>query len=318
MPLDTARRVLEIESRAIQDLSRRLDQRFERAVELLDECGGRIVVTGMGKSGIVCQKIAATLSSTGCPAYFMHPAEALHGDLGMLVSGDLLLALSNSGETNEIVRLLELVRRLGSRIVAMSGNPESTLARHADVHLDVGVDQEACPLDLVPTASTTAALALGDALAVALYERRGFTPREFARYHPGGRLGRKLIRVSELMHQGDDLPLVLESDALRKAIEEMDAKKLGMTCVVNGAGRLSGIVTDGDLRRHMLRVRNPVEGAVESAMTRDPVTIRGDALATAALQLMEQRKITSLPVLDEASRVVGVVQIHDLWRIELF
>jgi len=242
----------------------------------------------------------------------------LHGDLGMLVSGDLLLALSNSGETNEIVRLLELVRRLGSRIVAMSGDPESTVARHADVHLDVGVDREACPLDLVPTASTTAALALGDALAVALYERRGFTPKEFARYHPGGRLGRKLIRVSELMHRSDELPLVLETDPLRRAIEVMDAKRLGMTCVCTAAGRLCGVVTDGDLRRHLLRVPNPVEGSVDGAMTRDPVTIRGEALATAALRIMEQRKITSLPVVDDAGRAVGVVQIHDLWRIELF
>jgi arabinose-5-phosphate isomerase len=310
--------VLEIESRAISGLVDRLDEDFDRAVRLLVDCRGRVIVTGMGKSGIVSQKIAATLSSTGCPAYFLHPAEAVRGDLGMIVSGDLLLALSNSGETAEIVRLLELVRRLGAHIVALSGDPASTLARHADVHLNVGVDQEACGLDLVPTASTTAALAMGDALAVAAYEVRGFSEKDFARFHPGGRLGRKLQQVNSLMHQGDGVPRVSGGADLREAIEEMDRKKLGMTCVVDEEGRLTGVLTDGDLRRHLLRVAEPMKGTASEAMTRDPMTIGADAVATEALKLMEDRKITSLPVVEKDGTLAGVIQIHDLWRTELF
>jgi arabinose-5-phosphate isomerase len=317
-PRSTGRRVLEIESHAINDLVGRLDDNFDRAVLLLLECRGRVIVTGMGKSGIIAQKIAATLSSTGCPAYFLHPTEAVHGDLGMIVSGDLLLALSNSGETAELIRLLELVRRLGAQVVALSGDPESTLARFADAHLDVGVDQEACGMDLVPTASTTAALAMGDALAVATYEQRGFSVTDFARFHPGGRLGRKLQQVEDLMHHGDDVPSVPESARIKTAVEEMDRKKLGMTCVVDGDGRLRGILTDGDLRRRMLRVGRPMDGTVGEAMTENPGTIGATAVASQALKLMEDRKITSLPVVDRDGKLHGVIQIHDLWRTELF
>lgn len=315
--LETGRRVLRIESRAVEGLAQALDESFDRAVDLIHRCKGRVVVTGMGKSGLIAQKIAATFSSTGCPAYFMHPAEAFHGDLGMLVSGDVLLALSNSGETAEIVRLLDLVRRLGSRIIAMSGNPESTLARHADVHLDVGVDEEACSLDLVPTASTTAGLAMGDALAVAVYERAGFSMKDFARYHPGGRLAHRLLQVEPLMHTGDDLPVVRDTAAMREALDEIDRKRLGMTCVVDEEGRLSGVLTDGDLRRRMLAVATPLDGSVSGAMTRTPKTIQAGALASEALKTMEDGKITSLPVLKDG-RLVGVIQIHDLWRTELF
>ena len=315
---ETARRVIEIEARAVADLADRLDESFDLAVDLLLHCKGRVVVTGMGKSGIVCQKVAATLSSTGTPAFFVHPAEAIHGDLGMIVSGDVVLALSNSGETEELVRLLEIIRRLGARIVAMSGNPDSTLARHADVHLNVGVDKEACPMDLVPTASTTAALAMGDALAVACYERRGFTARDFARYHPGGRLGHKLLKVEDLMHTGEGLPAVKSSISMRDAVQEMSAKRLGMTCVVDGEGHLVGVLTDGDLRRRMLRMDRALDGTAGEAMTRTPATIGPEALATEALKTMEQRKITSLPVVDETRRLMGVIQIHDLWRTELF
>ncbi len=318
MSRETARRVLEIEARAVADLAVRLDESFDRAVEMLVSCKGRIVVTGMGKSGIVSQKIAATLSSTGTPAFFMHPADAIHGDLGMIVPGDVVLAVSNSGETEELVRLLEIIRRLGAGIVALCGDPASTLARHADVHLHVGVDQEACPMDLVPTASTTAALAMGDALVVSCYERRGFTARDFARYPPGGRLGRKLLRVEELMHTGEGIPSVGLGASMRDAVHEMSAKRLGMTCVVDADGSLAGVLTDGDLRRRMLRAERPLDGTAAEAMSRTPVTIAPRALATEALRAMEGKKITSLPVVDGARRVLGVIQIHDLWRTELF
>jgi arabinose-5-phosphate isomerase len=310
--------VIEIEAQALADLAKRLGDSFDRALDLLTDCEGRIIVTGMGKSGIVSQKIAATLSSTGRPAYFMHPAEALHGDLGMLVSGDVLLALSNSGETGEIVRLLELVRRLGARIIGMSGRPDSTLAKFSDVFLDVGVNQEACSLDLLPTASTSAAMAMGDALAIACYERRGFSTTDFARFHPGGRLGRKLLLVEMLMHRGDELPVVRESDSMEEAVREMDRKKLGMTCIVDDGGRLAGILTDGDLRRRMLAAPSPMEGGVADAMIRTPTTIPPDALTTGALKIMEDKKITSLPVVDLEGLLLGVIQIHDLWRTELF
>jgi len=318
VPRMTARRVLEIESRAIADLVDRLDDGFDLAVKLLAECRGRVIVTGMGKSGIIAQKVAATFSSTGRPAYFMHPAEALHGDLGMIVSGDLLLALSNSGETAEIVRLLELVRRIGTHIIGMSGEPDSTLARHADAHVFVGVDQEACGMDLVPTASTTAALAMGDALAVASFEERGFSPKDFARFHPGGRLGRKLQLVDDLMHRGEGVPVVLDSAGLEEAILEMDLKKLGMTCVVDGNRTLVGVLTDGDLRRRMLRTNDPLKGTAADAMTRGPITIGAKAVASEALKLMEDRKITSLAVVEPGGELAGVIQIHDLWRTELF
>jgi arabinose-5-phosphate isomerase len=272
----------------------------------------------MGKSGIICQKIAATLSSTGCPSYFMHPAEAVHGDLGMIVSGDVLIAISNSGETQEIVRLLELVRRLAAKVIAITGEPKSTLARFADVHLDASVDEEACSWDLVPTASSTASLALGDALAVASYEARGFSPKDFARFHPGGRLARKLLQVESLMHQGDELPKVTEDATMTTALEEMTTKGLGMTCVVDAGGRLVGLLTDGDLRRRMLVVADPGVGSAADAMTRTPATIAPEALASEALKRMEERRITSLPVVDDRGRLRGVIQIHDLWRTELF
>ena len=318
MPKTTARRVLEIESRAIADLVDRLDESFDHAVKMLAECRGRVIVTGMGKSGIIAQKIAATFSSTGRPAYFVHPAEALHGDLGMIVSGDLLLALSNSGETAEIIRLLELVRRIGTQIIAMSGNPESTLAQHADAHLDVGVDKEACGMDLIPTASTTAALAMGDALAVASFEERGFSQKDFARFHPGGRLGRKLQQVDSLMHRGEGVPVVRDVAGLDEAILEMDRKKLGMTCVVDTENKLVGMLTDGDLRRRMLRTDNPMKGTAADAMTRNPITIGAEAVASEALKLMEDRKITCLAVVETDGELAGVIQIHDLWRTELF
>jgi len=315
---ETARRVLTIEAEAVASLAARLDPNFDRAVDVLLGCKGRVVVAGMGKSGIICQKIAATLSSTGTPAYFLHPAEALHGDIGLLVAGDVVLIVSNSGETEELVRCLELMRRVGVPIVAFTGHPESTLARHADVNVDVSVAREACALDLAPTASTTAALAMGDALAVACYERRGFTAKDFAHRHPGGRLGRKVTEVRELMRQGDAVPRVLASVSMADAVHEMSAKGLGMTCVVDADNRLVGILTDGDLRRLLLLSERPLFGPVEGAMTKNPVTIAPEALAGEALRLLEDRKITALAVADASRRLVGVLQIHDLWRTQLF
>ncbi len=318
MSREIARRVLTIESEAVAALAARLDPQFDRAVDLVVSCTGRVVVTGMGKSGIVCQKIAATLSSTGAPAYFLHPAEALHGDIGLLVKGDVVLIVSNSGETEELVRCYELIRRVGVPIVAFTGKPGSTLARHADVHVDVSVAREACALDLAPTASTTAALAMGDALAVACYERRGFTAEDFARRHPGGRLGRKLTEVGELMRQGDAVPRVPLAASMAEAVQEMTAKGLGMTCVLDGAGKLAGILTDGDLRRRMLKNDKPLSGSAADAMTQNPVTILPGALAADALRILEDRKITSLAVVDASGRLAGVLQIHDLWRTQLF
>jgi len=318
VPLDTARRVLSIESEAVASLAARLDASFDRAIETILACKGRVVVTGLGKSGLICQKIAATLSSTGTPAYFLHPGEALHGDIGLVVSGDVVLLLSNSGETDEIVRCVEIMRRVGVPIVAMTGRPGSTLARHADVALDVSVPREACALDLAPTASTTAALAMGDALAVACYEARGFTAKDFARVHPAGRLARKMVEVREMMHRGDGLPSVRDTATLEEAVREMSAKRLGMTCVVDASGRLVGVLTDGDLRRRLLAAERPLAGTVTEAMTTSPVTISPDALAGEALRILEEKKITSLAVVEPDKKLAGVLQIHDLWRTQLF
>lgn len=316
--IETARRVLEIESLAIRELVDRIDESFTRAVELLTGCRGRVVVTGMGKSGLIGQKLAATFSSTGMPAYFMHPAEAVHGDLGMIVGGDVVVAISNSGETGEIVRLLEVIRRLDARIIGLIGVPDSTLARNSDVFLDVGVREEACSLDLVPTASTTAALAMGDALAVTCYESRGFTAREFATFHPGGRLAHKLRRVSDVMHTGDGVPRVTPGASIAEAVREMSDKRLGATCVVDGADALHGILTDGDLRRRLMSHPAPMDGTAGDAATAQPTTIHPDSLASEALRIMEEKKITSVPVVGHDGALVGLVQIHDLWRTELF
>ena len=316
--LDLAARVLRTEATAVDRLVDRLDARFEEAIALLAGCRGRVIVTGMGKSGLICRKIAATLASTGTPAFFLHPAEALHGDLGVVTSDDVVVALSYGGETPEVVRLVEIVKRLGARLVALTGAPGSTLAHVADVHLDCGVDEEACPLNLAPTASTTAALALGDALAMVLLAQKGFREDDFAHRHPGGSLGKRLMRVDQLMHAGDAMPSVGEHTPLRDVIYEMSRKGLGMTCVVDNAGRLTGIVTDGDLRRSMMRNEDVLGRDARDVMTRGPITIAGHVLAVEALKAMEARRITSLPVIDAEGRLAGVLHIHDLWRTELF
>ena len=319
MSRETARKVLKMEAEAILNLIPRLDESFDRAVELLAGCQGRVVTTGMGKSGIVCRKIAATLASSGTPSLFLHPAEAVHGDLGMVAPGDVVLALSNSGETAELVRLLEMVKRLGIPLISMVGNIESMLARNSDVVVDVGVDQEACPMGLVPTTSTTAALALGDALAMALSEKKGFRLEDFARLHPGGRLGKKLARVGELMHGGDQLPKVAVNAPMEEVVYEMSRKGLGITSVVEQEDRLVGVISDGDLRRLLERERGEVlERTAGQCMTPDPVTIKEETLATSALNLMEQRSITSLMVVDDVKRVIGVIHVHDLWGTEMF
>jgi len=318
LSLDTARRVLKIEAQAIQDVFARLDHSFERAVDILFACKGRVVVTGMGKSGLIGRKISATLSSTGTPSFFLHPADALHGDLGMLARGDAILAVSYGGETEEIVQLLETLKRLDSPLVTLTGKMQSTLAKASDVSLDVSVREEACSLNLAPTASTTVAMAVGDALAVSLLERRGFQPEDFAELHPAGRLGTKLLRVENKMHAGNALPRVSVDTPMPEVIHEMSSKGLGMTTVLDPDGRLAGILTDGDLRRLMGTHRGAtLEMTAGAAMTRNPQTIGPHVLASEALNQMEKRKITSVVVVDETRKVLGVVHLHDLWTLEL-
>jgi len=317
--LDTARRVLRIEAEAISELLARLDARFEQVVEILMACKGRVVVTGMGKSGLIGRKIAATFSSTGTPSVFLHPAEAVHGDLGMLMRDDVVLAVSYGGETEEIIALLETIKRMGLRMIAMTGNPRSTIAMASDLALDVSVKEEACSLNLAPTASTTAAMALGDALAVTLLDRRGFSPGDFAALHPGGRLGKKLLRVENLMHAGESMPRVLISSKMPDVIYEISKKSLGMTTVVDVEGRLAGVLTDGDLRRLMQqRGAATIDLVVGECMNKRPQTIAPDELAGSALRVMEERKITSLVVVGADGKPAGVVHLHDLWTLELF
>jgi arabinose-5-phosphate isomerase len=315
--LALARKVLQTEAQAILSLIDRLDERFERAVALLLDCRGRVIVTGMGKSGIICRKIAATLTSTGTPAFFLHPAEAIHGDLGVIQGGDVVLALSYSGETEELLRVLETIKRLGARLIAVTGSVGSTLGKAADVALDCRVSEEACPLNLVPTASTTAALAIGDALAMTLSVAKGFRQEDFANLHPGGKLGKKLMRVEQLMHGAQQMPAVHLSAPMRDVVYEMSKKGLGMTCVVDDHGRLAGIITDGDLRRHMSEMASILDRTAQEVMTRDPITIDRAMLAAEALNILEQRKITSLVVVGADHVAEGVVHLHDLWRTEL-
>ncbi|MDQ7007977.1 MAG: KpsF/GutQ family sugar-phosphate isomerase [Acidobacteriota bacterium] len=318
MSLETGRRVLRIEARAIESLAGRLGESFEAAVALIRGARGRVVLSGMGKSGLVARKIAATLASTGTPALFLHPAEAIHGDLGMIVEGDVVLALSHSGETAELLALLETIRRLGAKIIAMTGAAESTLAREADLLLDTSVEEEGCPLGLAPMASTSSALALGDALAAALMVAKGFSEEDFARLHPGGRLGKKLARVEQMMHHGDAVPRVLPATPMKQVVLEISRKRLGCTTVCTDEGLLVGLITDGDLRRLLERDPAPLEHVAEEVMTPNPQTIASRELASVALHLMESRKITMLPVVDDRGRLEGLIQIHDLWRTNLF
>ncbi len=312
---DQARRVLEIEARAIQDLIPRLDSAFAQACELCLACAGRVVVTGMGKSGHVAGKIASTLASTGTPAFFVHPGEASHGDVGMITPKDLVIAVSNSGETAEIITILPLLKRLGVELITLTGKSDSTLAETATVNLDIGVDEEACPLNLSPTASTTAALAMGDALAVALLESRGFTREDFARSHPGGTLGRRLLLlVGDLMHTGEEVPKVSADTLLANGLIEMTAKGLGVTAIVDANGKLEGIYTDGDLRRSLDAAVDVHATTMREIMTKNPKTVRPKLLAAEAVRLLEQHQITSLIVVDDETTVVGALNVHDLFR----
>jgi arabinose-5-phosphate isomerase len=312
------RRVLEIEARAVVKLSERLDDSFVRALEIMLGCRGRVVVSGIGKSGHIARKIASTLASTGTPAFFVHPAEASHGDLGMVTRDDVMIALSNSGESAELLVIVPLIKRQGAKLIAITGNPRSTLAAEADVHLDANVAEEACPLGLAPTASTTAALALGDALAVALLEARGFGEEDFARSHPGGSLGRRLLtHVSDVMRTGEAIPRVPDGASLFEAVLEMSEKGMGMTAIVDRGDRLVGIFTDGDLRRTLDKLADLRKQRVREVMTPGPRTIRPNQLAVEAVQLMEEYKITQLLAVDTDMRLVGALNMHDLMRAKV-
>lgn len=318
MSLHLARRVLEIEADAIRALVDRLDDRFDNAVTLVLGATGRVVVTGMGKSGIVCRKIAATLNSTGTPSVFLSPAEAVHGDLGMIASGDVVIAISNSGRTRELLQLIAPIKRLSVPLIAFLGDPSSALAEASDVILDVSVAEEACPMGLAPTASTTASLALGDALAMAVLERKGFTEDDFRDLHPKGQLGFKLLKVSEVMHRNEDVPRVDINASMRDVVAEMTAKGLGMTAVTDEEGRLAGIISDGDLRRQLHADDALLGRAARACMTSEPVTVAANEAATKALAIMEERKITCLVIPDAQGRVEGVLHLHDLWRLKEF
>ena len=309
-----AKHVLSIEANGVLSLVDRLDSNFVSAVELLSTCRGKVVVTGMGKSGVICRKIAATLASTGTPSFFLHSSDAVHGDLGMVMDGDIVLAISNSGETEEILKLIPHFKLHGLKMVVMTGNVTSSLARSGDIVIDVSVSEEACPLGLAPTASTTATLAMGDALALVLLEKRGFKEEDFAMRHPGGILGRRLLlRVDELMHSGDRLPLVDERTPMKDALYEITSKRLGVTGVIDAAGQLTGVITDGDLRRALQLRVDILEVNAREIMTRNPKTVPTGLLAVDALALMEQYKITALFVMEiESARPVGVVHLHDL------
>jgi arabinose-5-phosphate isomerase len=308
-----ARAVVNTEAAAVASLTSRIDETFVTACQTILDCRGRIVVLGMGKSGHIAGKIAATLASTGTPAFFVHAAEASHGDLGMITTEDVVLVLSNSGETDEVRRILPLLKRLGTRIIAMTGRPNSTLASHADIHINVAVDAEACPLGLAPTSSTTAALVMGDALAVSLLETRGFTAEDFARSHPAGQLGKRLLlQIQDIMHSGDDIPLVSESASLSEAIVEMTKKRLGMVAITNDEMKVQGVFTDGDLRRTLARELDPHKTAVGAVMTRNGKTIQPQALAVEAVKLLQQYKVQGLLVVDDDSHLQGVLNFNDL------
>ncbi len=312
-PLEIGKRVLKEEKKALNSLISSLDDSFNKAVDMILSTEGKVVVTGMGKSGLVGKKIAATLASTGTPSFFLHPAEAIHGDLGMISKNDLILAISNSGETPEVIAIIPTIKRWGNKVISITNNPNSTLAKESDVHLFLNVDKEACPLNLAPTSSSTATLALGDALAVALLEMRGFTAEDFARFHPGGSLGKKLMKVNEIMHKGEELPVVYPDTPLKETVIVMSEKGFGASFVVNKEGKLVGIITDGDLRRFIKKGGSIDRSKTEEGMTKNPKTIQENILVIEALEIMERYNITVLPVVKDG-KPVGLVHLHDILK----
>lgn len=318
MSIEIAKNVLKIEADGIMEVSKNLDENFVKAVDLLYGCKGKVVITGMGKSGIICRKIAATMSSTGTPAIFMHPAEAIHGDLGVISEGDVVIAVSYSGETEEILSLAEVLKRLGIPLISMTGNPDSTLASISDINLNIKIPKEACPLNLAPTASTTATLALGDALSMALLVRKGFSEEDFALRHPGGSLGKKLMKIKDLMHTGDSVPKVYLLTNMKDVIYEMSKKGFGITAVVDEKEKLKGVISDGDLRRLLQKDDKLLEKTAGQCMKPNPITIEEEALASEALKIFEEKKITSLFIKDRQEKLIGIIHLHDLWRVKLF
>ena len=317
--LQTAKEVLDIEAKAVKALASKLDDNFVRVIELLYKTKSRVIVTGIGKSGIIGRKIASTLSSCGTPALFVHPAEAGHGDLGMIIKDDILLSISYSGETREIVDLLEFAKRIGVKLICITGNKDSKLAKYSDIVLEASVEREAGPCDLIPTASSTAALAIGDAIAIALMKKRGFGEKDLAFVHPKGEAGKKLIKIKHLMHKGQEIPRVHQKTPMGTVLKEMSEKKLGMTCVTDEKERLVGIITDGDLRRKLEKYEgNLINKTAQDCMTQNPLTIDKEDLATKALNLMEENKITSLIIENKEKKIEGIIHLHDLWRIEMF
>jgi arabinose-5-phosphate isomerase len=317
--IQTGREVLNTEADAVKSLAASLDENFFNAVRLIFNKNSRVIVTGMGKSGLIGRKIAATLASCGTPAIFIHPAEAGHGDLGMILKEDVLLAISYSGETREICYLLDFVKRIGVKLISITGDKSSKLAKYSDIVLEARVDKEAEPIGVIPTASSTAALALGDALAIALMKMRGFSEKDFAFFHPKGQAGKKLLKVSNLMHRGGQIPRVHKNASIRGVLEEISSKKLGMACVIDDEERLVGIITDGDLRRKIQKYKkNFLQKTAEDCMTPDPITIGKDDLATKALNIMEENKITSLIIKNKRGKIDGIIHLHDLWRTEMF
>ncbi|MFQ6082751.1 MAG: SIS domain-containing protein [Candidatus Aminicenantia bacterium] len=316
--IEIGKKVLEVESRAVKNLIEKLDHRFNEAVDILFRSKGKIIVTGMGKSGLIAQKIAATFTSTGTPAVFIHPAEAVHGDLGIILKEDVVIAISYSGETKEIITLLEFIKRIGIKLISLTGEKKSKLAKYSDVVLDVEVEQEACPIGLVPTASTTAAVAMGDALIIALMQKKGFSEEDFAFVHPRGQLGKKLLKVKHLMHIGGEIPIVSTTTPMRDTVIEMTKKKLGVTCVIDENRKLVGVITDGDLRRLLIKYGDFMRKNAGECMKFSPITIDKEELATKALNIMEEKKITSLIIKNEQEEVEGIIHLHDLWRTEMF
>ena len=316
--LNLACEVLNIEAAAVQALTKRIDETFLQAMNIILSCEGRVIVSGIGKSGHIARKIAATLSSTGTPAYFVHPAEASHGDLGMITANDVFIALSYSGESQELLTIVPVIKRQGAKLISLTGNPQSSLAESANVHLNAAVDKEACPLGLAPTASTTAALALGDALAVALLDAKGFRKEDFARSHPGGSLGRRLLtHVRDIMHSGKRIPTVNQEATLAEAVLEISRKGLGMTAIVDDAGHVLGIYTDGDLRRTLEKRVDFSTTLISTVMSRNPRSIMPDALAVEAVQIMEQHNISQMLVIDSSNKLVGALNMHDLLRAKV-